>query len=507
MSKVEVTLNPQNEKTTRAVGASRVTRTGPDGAFAFLDVPAGSYAVDAWRNGFADSCRLSFYDCSGRSLTLAPGQKIENIELRLTPAGVITGTVYDEDREPVAGIRVYALRVDFLSGGRRELYPRSTVVADDQGNFRMAGLQPGSYYVRAGGLIEHPMKAIALKDGPSGGLQYRDTYYPGAALLDEAQRIEVRSGLETNNIRIPLTTEQTYSITGAIMDAGKSAGPKPSEVQIAKRGDVETMWGSGGISLDPDGSFAVRGLSPGEYTLTATGEVAHENYSQRIDRGFASVRIVDSDVHANIEIGRAAEVRGKVEESPGFSLAGKQVILETRGMAYFPSSIDSTGGFDIRNVSPGEYTLSISDTRHAAESSYLKRALCSGRDYATQSLVLDLGVSLDCQLTVGNDAGVVSGQVTDGDKPSAGLVVILIPESLTLRRLPRYTLTAKTDNSGHYKLEGAVPGDYFLFAVTPSDDHAYFALDFADRNRGSAERVSVAARGNQIVNLKPSAPQ
>ncbi|MFY9527273.1 MAG: carboxypeptidase-like regulatory domain-containing protein, partial [Candidatus Acidiferrales bacterium] len=457
MSKVEVSLDPQNEKPSNAAGVSRVTRTGPDGAFAFSDVPAGSYAMSAWRNGFADySCRLSFFDCHGRSLTLAPGQKIENIELRLNPAGVITGTVYDEDQEPVAGIQVYSLRVDFLRGGRRELYPRTTATTDDQGNFRMPGLQPGSYYVRAGGLIEHPMKSIALKDGPSGGLQYRDTYYPGAALLDEAQSIEARPGLETNNIRIPLATEKTFSITGAIVDAGKSAGPKPSEVQIAKRSDVEQMWGSGGMSLDPDGSFVLRGLSPGEYTLTATGEVIRGNYAEQIDEGFASVRIVDSDVRANIEIGRASEVRGKLTAPEGFSLAGKQVILETRGMRLYPSDIGASGAFDIRNVAPGEYTLSISDTGDAAESSYLKRALCSGRDYATQSLVLDLGVSLDCQLTVGNDAGVVSGQVTDSGKPVPGLVVVLIPESLALRRLPRYTLEAKTDDSGHYKLEGAI---------------------------------------------------
>ena len=114
---------------------------------------------------------------------------------------------------------------------------------------------------------------------------------------------------------------------------------------------------------------------------------------------------------------------------------------------------------------------------------------------------------LNCDVTVVDDAGVVGGEVTDGDKPAAGLVVVLIPGSRALRRLPRYTLTTNTDAAGRYNIVGAIPGDYFLFAVAPSDDHAYFALDFADRNQRSAERLTVAPRATQIVNLKASRAQ
>ena len=507
--KAEVSLHPQDEDTGKAAGGSRVVRTGPDGAFVFSDLPAGSYALDVWRNGFASfSCQRNG-DCKGFSLN--SGQKLENIVLRITAAAVITGEISDEDQEPVAGIEVYALRADFLPGGRLELSGPYGVLTDDRGIFRMSDMLPGSYYIRAGGLIERPMKQVGLKEGPDGGLRYRDTYYPGTGLFEEAEPVEAKPGSETNNIRIPVATEKIYSITGAVVGTGKAAELKHSrsDVYFTKRNGAEQMFGdnsnTGTTMLGPDRSFTIRRLSPGEYTLTAVTEDIDKG--RAFDEGYAFVRIVDSDVRVNIEIGRSAELRGNVKAPQGFSSAGEQVILQTTGMRIYPSNLDSRGRFDIVNIPPGEYTISLRDQESKPPSAYVKQAWCSGRDYASQPQELELGTLLDCDVTVVDDTGVVDGEVTDGDKPAAGMVVVLIPQSRALRRLPRYTLTTNTDAAGRYNIAGAIPGDYFLFAVTPSDDHAYFALDFADRNQRSAERLTVAPRATPVVNLKVSRAQ
>jgi hypothetical protein len=242
--------------------------------------------------------------------------------------------------------------------------------------------------------------------------------------------------------------------------------------------------------IDPDGSFELHGLSPGEYTLTAMTT----SNGWEVEEGYVSVRIMDSNVRANIEIGRASEVRGKVEAPAGLSLAGKQIVLQTN--VYHP--------FDIGNVPPGEYTLAVMESAGSAELTYLKKARCRGKDYALQPLILAVGTVLDCDIAMANDTGLVGGQVMEGEKPAAGLVVVLIPESRELRRIPRYTLTGKTDAAGRYQIVGAIPGDYLLFAVPPSEDHAYFALDFADRNQDKAEHVTLGAHDTQVVNLKPT---
>ena len=208
------------------------------------------------------------------------------------------------------------------------------------------------------------------------------------------------------------------------------------------------------VQLESDHSFKCSSLAPGDYRLKVktvdTAGVEHE-------LGFASVRVVDFNVSADIEIGRAAEVRGSVEMPTGFSPAGKRITLETFWSGFHllhqAPGIDADGRFVITNIPPGEFTFTVSDAQ-GEESAYVKKAICGGRDYASRELTLAVGTTLDCDVTLASDTGTIQGKVTDGEKPVRGLVVALIPESKELRRIPRYTLTALTDAAGQYKIAG-----------------------------------------------------
>lgn len=515
ISKVQVSLDPQDEKTQRGAAGSRIIRTGPDGAFVFSDVFPGSYSISAWRNGFANG--RSLWEPNATGLSLASGQKLDNLILHLVPAGVIAGTVFDEDHEPVAGITVYILSIEFARGGRRQINATSVISTDDQGNYRAPALPPGSYYVRTGGFTQRPMGGTPLKQGPAGGLQYRNTYYPGTASFDEAVSIDVRPGEETGNIRIPVATERNYSLTGTVVGITSNPTLRPSEIWIEKQdgsqwmfGDGQQMLGGSGMSIRPDGSFTFPWLSPGQYTLSAVATKISENHesSEQVNEGFASVQIVDANVQADIQIGRAGEVHGKIRgtaDAAGFSSAQWKIFLESTGIAIYPADIDSSGRFNIRDLPPGEYifnNISLEHRESEAPSAYVKEAVCSGRDYATRPLAITVDSSLDCDVTVAADTGVVGGEVTDGDKPQAGLIVVLIPESRELRRISRYTLAAITDAGGRYKITGALPGNCFLFATPKNDNRTYFAPDFADRNSGKGESVTIDPRSTQVVNLQ-----
>jgi len=522
ISKVQVSLDPQDEKTQRGAGGSRIVRTGPDGAFVFSDLPPGAYAISAWRNGFANG--RAPWQSSATRLSLAPGQKLDNLILHLVPAGVITGTVFDEDHEPLAGIAVHILSIEFARGGRRRIYVTSTIYADDQGNYRAPALPPGSYYVWTGGFTQRPMGETPLKQGPAGGLQYRETYYPGTASLDEAVAVDVRPGEETENIRIPVATERNYTVTGTVVGMNSEPTLKPYQLYVEKRdGSQDGSQPTFGVGrIDRNGSFTFLLLSPGQYTLSAVAtKISGEQVNEvnEVNEGFASVQIVDSNVRADIQIGRAGEVHGKIRgmgDAAGFPSARWQITLESTGihlahqslssflaLAIYPADIDSSGRFTIRDLRPGEYTftMSLEHTESEASSAYIKEAICSGRDYATRPLEITVDSSLDCDVTVADDTGVVVGEVTERDKPLAGLIVVLIPESRELRRIPRYTLAAITDTAGHYKITGALPGNYFLFATPQNDNRAYYAPDFADRNSGKGESVTINPLSTQVVNL------
>ena len=101
----------------------------------------------------------------------------------------------------------------------------------------------------------------------------------------------------------------------------------------------------------------------------------------------------------------------------------------------------------------------------------------------------------------------MTGQVLDSNKPAPDMVVVAIPQSLALRRIARYTVTANTDTNGAFKISGMVPGDYLVFAVPKDDEQSYFQIDFADRNQRDAERVSINSGDTKTVTLKPATSQ
>ncbi len=500
--KAEVSLYPADPDTAKAAGAERIVRSGPDGTFVFPDLPAGTYGISVWRNGFS---KVLSHDERGQFVTLRPGQRVDGLTLRLRPTGVIAGQVSDEDREAVQGLGVMALRIKFRPGGRKQVSAAGQTVTDDLGNFRMANLQPGSYYVSAGGLIERPMGATGLKQSPAGGMQYRNTFYPGTPALDEAQVVKVGPEVTTNDIRFTVPTERNYAITGKVISAEARPALKGAEVSCERVDAEGYTFGPVGdnVQVEADHSFMCSSLGPGDYRLkvkTTDAGVEHE-------LGFASIRVVDSNVNADIEVGRAAEVHGSAELPTGLSPAGIRITLETFWsgfhLLYQAPGIDAGGRFVITNIPPGEFTFTVSDA-HGEESAYVKKAICGGRDYASREMALAVGTSLDCDITLASDTGTIQGKVTDGEKPARGRVVALIPESKELRRIPRYTLTARTDVAGQYKISGVIPGEYLLFAVPPSADDGYFAIDFPEDHADIAEHVKVDPSTTQAVNLKSS---
>ena len=502
--KAQVGLYPADPDTAKAAGPERIVRTGPDGTFVFPDLPAGMFGVSVWRNGFSQFSPQE--DDHGQFVTLKPGQKLEGLALRLHPTGLIAGRVSDEDGEAVQGLEVFALRIRFQPGGRKQVSLSARTTTDDLGNFRIPDLPPGSYYASAGGLIQHPLGAVGLKQGPTGGVHYRNTFYPGTSSLDEAEVLKVGPELTTNDLRFTVPTERNYAIAGKVLVGVGRPTLRDAEVscQSADAGGYTFSEGAGQtVQMESDHSFKFSSLAPGDYTLSVKAVDA----GVVNELGFASVRLVDSNLLANIEVGRAAEVHGSVEAPHGLSLAGKRITLETFWSGFYllhqAPGVDPSGRFVITNIPPGEFIFTVSEGQ-GEESAYVKKAICNGRDYASRNFTLAVGTALDCDVTLASDTGTIHGKVRDGENPAPGLVVVLVPESRQLRRIPRNTLTTGTDVAGQYKIAGVIPGEYLLFAVPPSADHGYFAADFPERHADIAEHVRVDPSTTQVINLKSS---
>jgi hypothetical protein len=222
--------------------------------------------------------------------------------------------------------------------------------------------------------------------------------------------------------------------------------------------------------------------------------------------------VAQSDASVNIRVIPDVELAGKVvaDDSTGQPVTGVVIALwpELPILGTGPNMLngesDRKGVFKIQYLTAGVYNFST----FGDSGMYLKQVVCNGKDYTLLPLTIESGTNIsDCTVTMGEDAGVIKGQVLDDEKPMRDLTVVAIPQDRSLRHLERFTITGKTNANGEYKLSGVIPGDYLLFAVPPDDAGTYFDINFADRNQRDAERVTVKSGDTKIVTLKPTTSQ
>ena len=109
---------------------SGYSQTSDDaGGFAFENVTPGRYTLTADKAGFlAARYGARSVDSPGVQLTFAPGDKKPGLDLKLIPQGVIVGRVLDQDGDPIANAQVTVARYGY-SNGHRTLMPVSAITA------------------------------------------------------------------------------------------------------------------------------------------------------------------------------------------------------------------------------------------------------------------------------------------------------------------------------------------------------------------------------------------
>jgi protocatechuate 3,4-dioxygenase beta subunit len=468
------------------------TRTDSSGNFDFRDLAPGTYHLRARRRGFVTQVYGQRGSGPGLAVSVGAGEHKSGVNFALTPAGVITGTIFDEDYEPVEDVEVAALRLRFQRGGKRTAQFIRTTRTNDLGQYRLAGLEPGFYIVQAAGRGQG-----VFVGARTDAIAYVPAFYGNAAAQEQALPVQVVAGRETLGVDISVRAAPTYTISGVIVDSSVGSSRKRYSIGFARGAGIATMESR-------DTSFSFPGLSPGEYTLVAIA--SEENGASR--RGYLRVRIADSDQRVAVTIGQSAGLRGqaRMEDNQPFSFAGLRLsaIPEIEDAPVGFAILEEDGSFAIRELPEGQYTFELSGRETEF---YLKQVECSGQDYSNQPAPLKAGETLECTLLLSRDVGEVRGQVEQEGEPAPGMVVVLIPRSLELRLRPRYTMTAQTDDHGQFQIRGVIPGEYLAFALAPVDDASYFALDFAERNRDAAVPLTVKTEQPQLLRLQVIAPR
>jgi len=276
--------------------AQQSARTGTDGSYKFASLEPGTYYQIAVEHG--GYFVRGFF---GRDVPVAAGQAVSGIDIRLQPAGAVSGNVHDQDSAPLKGLLV-TLLCQRPTGQTENPIPSGNAMTDDQGNFRVYGVAPGNCYV-----LVRPNPGLGLGMAQFG---YHTTYYPDADSLDAAQTVQVKAGAETPDIRFTIVFAPAYTVKVKVTESGLSGENRRYWVLIRPSGEnapraVELVMGRFPVLAGLDGMAELKGITAGTYRISITRTIATPG-SATTGGGppvaETTVQVTDSDVNVEILI-------------------------------------------------------------------------------------------------------------------------------------------------------------------------------------------------------------
>jgi Carboxypeptidase regulatory-like domain len=240
---------------------SRAT-TDHEGRFEFGELPAGRFAISVVKPGFAQlesgSPAITFLMARvGRAIDLAAGE-IERVNLMLVRLGAVSGTVTDEYGDPMQGVGVEALQVQYKAGRRRLVPAGVSRVTDDLGRYRLHSLPSGRYIVSAA------VGQVSTDDVPG----YARSYFPGTVNLGEAQYVSLGLSQDVGSVDLSMPRVPTARVAGTVLSpTGEPVGPGMLTLAPGQRSS--SAYVAVGPQVGPGGTFVFPNVAPGQYVIQA----------------------------------------------------------------------------------------------------------------------------------------------------------------------------------------------------------------------------------------------
>jgi Carboxypeptidase regulatory-like domain len=483
--------------------------TDEGGRFTLKDVGPGRYRLSVSRNGFVNQeYGQKTPNDPGSILTLAPGQQMKDLLFRLIPWSVIAGRIRNEDGDPMPWVQVTALR-EAYTDGKRKLSPTAQETTNDLGEYRLFGLRPGRYFVSAAySTKNHGLEQSA--DAEDEGMpaaeerspqRYVATYYPGTPDPAKAATISVKPGDEIPSVDILLQRVAAYKIRGRIYNMiTHRTGKDISVMMLPRNSQVATyIVNFEATVLDKDGSFVLKDILPGSYTLSAFWFDEGKPYvaKQNIDVGNADVEGVTLTIAPGMAISGRAIWDGKP------SLEGDELSVSAssreQGVEFGDAArVAPNGAFTLKNLSEDTYHLYVNGM---SKDCYIKAVRYGMADALFDGFAAQRGNDASLEVTLSSRGARVQGAVADADGlPVAGAWAVLVPEEAHRGQTHMYKETT-TDQYGHFELRGIPPGDYKLFSWDQVENGAWQDPEFLKPFEEKGEEVKLQEGEEKSVNL------
>ena len=463
LNRVLVTIAPTER---RDVEVSYLTAS--DGRFAFTGLPAGKYSLGAQRRGeLPQGYRQS--DTFATAIAVGPGIDSGNIVFPLDVLASISGTVLDQDGDPVRQAQLWLFRKGVFNG-KLQVISRNTQQSDSAGAFQFSHLRPGTYFVavQARPWYAQNSPAPQVPEGEQGAahseldVAYPVTYYGDSTDAASAAPIVLPKGGAAS---LQITVRAVPAVHVVL------AGTEPQANQAF--GATLFTAGPGGYSIPIGPMMSVinnrqelSGIAPGHYIVVL------QSYDQSHGEPFGR-KSIDLTGNAILD----------THDLPATSISGQLTFEgdshpDTRPfIRFFARSDDFNEGFMAEvgkdgsfngnaDVSPGHYEIQLAN----APGWYVKSSAVRGGTGSGDQIDIPEGAAVQVSIVAAKGLIRMDGIALKDGKPFAGAMVLLLPEDLSrvadIRR-------DQSDSDGTFTLRDAVPGRYTLLAIDDGHDLAY----------------------------------
>lgn len=477
----------------------RVTLTDANGIFELHDLPAGTWLVRASKSGFVPQQfgqRGAFGPAE--QITLGDGQQF-TAPFALTRAGAITGRVFDEFGDPIANVRVGALRVQWTPAGRRLAAAGATVMTDDTGAYRVYGLAPGRYYVSAT-LMTPAINngALTTAEGP---ITYSAVYFPGTTDLAQAQPIEVGLGQEQTSINVSLTPLPAARVSGVVI--GTNGTPAQAFVNLHHPA-LDEIAGAGGRGMRSasDGTFTLTGVSPGSYTLEVMTQPRSPNDTPEVASLPITVNAEDLS-GLTVTLTRGGTIEGTVATDNGTRLQTEGIRVTAPAMragqrTFQPRAQVAAGGsFGLAGLI-GPHSLRFEQLPAGWT---VKSVTANGTDITDLALDFRGTEQVSVRVVLTDRISLVSGTIRGDTAPGAS-VVVFPDEPAKWTSLSRFLRTVRAGDTGQFTLRGLpTHSRYLAVALDYIENGEHLNPDFLQRLRSAATSFSLGEGGQETIEV------
>lgn len=437
------------------------TTTDAEGNYRLKDISPGNYDVTVFAPVFVtkeSSIR------SSRTILVAEGEVIENIDFELIRGAVVTGKVTNAEGKPIIEERVSLFAV---TPGTEARSAAKVGMTDDRGIYRIFGVRPGQYRVAAG---QNDLSRLEASRARS---IYQRTFHPDVTEAEKAKIIELSEGGEATGVDITLgSTVQTFAAAGRVVD---EAGQPVTNIAVAVRHADPRLPGFSGQAVvsNTNGEFRITSLPPGQYTTIMMPRGETEIWAESV-----TFDILDQDVSGLlIKLHKGASITGTLVLENSEDRAARAKLSQLQINVFVQASQPNAGGrrmtiasdssFRVTGLPPGNATIYLDSRNVPANKGFsIVRVEKDGLPQHS-NLPVKAGEQLTAvRVVLAYGSGVINGtvRIDNGTLPPGARIFVRVHR--LGERNPIQLFSTEVDSRGRFRIENVPLGTYDIYAYT-----------------------------------------